>query len=193
MIRSLLFREIVASVPDEHWRPADSHLIEQYAQVSKGGRELLLTFVLEALKRSGCEIIRTSGPEQAPFRIAFETPEGERMGVICYASSRTRSSLKTVLGIALSATAHWLFDRHLISVTDDYRPLVLPQPRTCTFAHSLCLPNGANSSTSRCSAMAFTGICLATQSMFREREALKLTYGIAGVFIAEIPRSFVDE
>ena len=27
-------------------------------------------------------------------------------------------------GIALSATAHWLFDRHLVSLTDDYRLLV---------------------------------------------------------------------
>ena len=27
-------------------------------------------------------------------------------------------------GIALSATVHWLFDRHLISLTDDYRLLV---------------------------------------------------------------------
>lgn len=27
-------------------------------------------------------------------------------------------------GLALSATAHWLFDRHLISVTDDFRLLV---------------------------------------------------------------------
>jgi putative restriction endonuclease len=27
-------------------------------------------------------------------------------------------------GIALSATAHWLFDRHLISLTDDYGLLV---------------------------------------------------------------------
>lgn len=27
-------------------------------------------------------------------------------------------------GIALSATVHWLFDRHLISLTDDYRILV---------------------------------------------------------------------
>lgn len=27
-------------------------------------------------------------------------------------------------GIALSATIHWLFDRHLISLTDDYRLLV---------------------------------------------------------------------
>jgi putative restriction endonuclease len=27
-------------------------------------------------------------------------------------------------GIALSGTAHWLFDRHLISLTDDYRLLV---------------------------------------------------------------------
>ena len=27
-------------------------------------------------------------------------------------------------GVALCGTAHWLFDRHLISVTDDYRLLV---------------------------------------------------------------------
>jgi putative restriction endonuclease len=27
-------------------------------------------------------------------------------------------------GIALSATVHWLFDRHLISITDDYRLLI---------------------------------------------------------------------
>lgn len=27
-------------------------------------------------------------------------------------------------GIALSATIHWLFDRHLIALTDDYRLLV---------------------------------------------------------------------
>ena len=27
-------------------------------------------------------------------------------------------------GVALSATVHWLFDRHLISLTDDYRILV---------------------------------------------------------------------
>lgn len=27
-------------------------------------------------------------------------------------------------GLALSGTAHWLFDRHLISLTDDYRLLV---------------------------------------------------------------------
>ena len=27
-------------------------------------------------------------------------------------------------GIALSGTIHWLFDRHLISLTDDYRILL---------------------------------------------------------------------
>jgi putative restriction endonuclease len=29
-------------------------------------------------------------------------------------------------GLALSATVHWLFDRHLISLTDDYRLLISP-------------------------------------------------------------------
>ena len=31
-------------------------------------------------------------------------------------------------GIALSATVHWLFDRHLISIDEDYRLLVSHQP-----------------------------------------------------------------
>ena len=34
-------------------------------------------------------------------------------------------------GIALSGTCHWLFDRHLISITDDYELLVSPKiPRS---------------------------------------------------------------
>lgn len=44
-------------------------------------------------------------------------------------------------GIALCATAHWLFDRHLISVTDDYRLLVshnkVPEALRGLFARQL--------------------------------------------------------
>jgi putative restriction endonuclease len=44
-------------------------------------------------------------------------------------------------GIALSGTAHWLFDRHLISLTDDYRLLVshnkVPQELRGLFAKQL--------------------------------------------------------
>jgi hypothetical protein len=44
-------------------------------------------------------------------------------------------------GIALSGTAHWLFDRHLISLTDDYRLLIshnkVPQELQGLFAKQL--------------------------------------------------------
>ncbi len=54
-------------------------------KVSKTDREPLLAFVLDALRKCGCEIIRHSDADRAPFRIAFETVEGERMGIIAYA------------------------------------------------------------------------------------------------------------
>ncbi|MBZ9726361.1 HNH endonuclease [Mesorhizobium sp. CO1-1-11] len=44
-------------------------------------------------------------------------------------------------GLALSGTVHWLFDRHLISLTDDYRLLVshnkVPDELRSLFAHQL--------------------------------------------------------
>ncbi len=50
-------------------------------------------------------------------------------------------------GIALSATVHWLFDRHLISITEDYRLLVshnrVPGELRSLFrpeSERLCLP-----------------------------------------------------
>lgn len=41
--------------------------------------------MLEALELSGCRIIRFSEPNRAPFRLTFETPLGERMGIVAYA------------------------------------------------------------------------------------------------------------
>jgi len=38
-----------------------------------------------ALKSAGCQIIYSSLPNEAPFRITFETALGERMGIIAYA------------------------------------------------------------------------------------------------------------
>lgn len=50
-------------------------------------------------------------------------------------------------GIALSATVHWLFDRHLISIDEDYRLLVshnrVPSGLRSLFRpehEGLCLP-----------------------------------------------------
>ena len=63
-------------------------------------------------------------------RSASQVPEQTRERGVA------RSSLFT--GIALSATVHWLFDRHLISLTDDYGLLVshnkVPKPLRGLFA-----------------------------------------------------------
>jgi hypothetical protein len=53
--------------------------------VDKGKKQQLLDFILTSLEGSGCRIIQHSSPETAPFKISFETPAGERMGVLAYA------------------------------------------------------------------------------------------------------------
>ncbi|WP_147443634.1 hypothetical protein [Corallococcus sicarius] len=63
--------------------------------VSRSSKEPLLQFMLKALKDSGCRILQHSPPTQAPFRITFETPAGERLGILAYAffanSKRTKN------------------------------------------------------------------------------------------------------
>lgn len=53
--------------------------------VQRKAREPLLNFMLEALRSEGCRILYYSRATEAPFRITFETPEGERLGIIAYA------------------------------------------------------------------------------------------------------------
>jgi len=53
--------------------------------VSARDKQPLLAFVLQALEQEGCRIIRHTSPDEAPFRVSFETPVGERLGIICYA------------------------------------------------------------------------------------------------------------
>jgi len=53
--------------------------------VSPHQKQPLLDFMLSALASCGCRILHHSGPREAPFRISFETPDGERMGIIAYA------------------------------------------------------------------------------------------------------------
>lgn len=48
-------------------------------------REPLLAFMVNALESQGCRILYQSSPDRAPFRITFETPEGERLGIVAYA------------------------------------------------------------------------------------------------------------
>lgn len=51
--------------------------------------------MLDALRSEGCKILHEPPANVAPFRITFETPAGERMGILAYAftanSKRTRN------------------------------------------------------------------------------------------------------
>lgn len=60
-------------------------MLERTYRVSKKDKGPLLEFLLDALRQSGCSIIQASPPTSAPFQIAFETPFGERLGIIAYA------------------------------------------------------------------------------------------------------------
>lgn len=53
--------------------------------VNPSDREPLIRFMVDALRKQGCRIIHTPAPTSAPFRITFETPQGERMGIVAYA------------------------------------------------------------------------------------------------------------
>ena|SRR5882724_12009942 len=54
-------------------------------RVVRKEREPLLRFMTDALTGAGCTILYASSPDIAPFRITFETAEGERMGIVAYA------------------------------------------------------------------------------------------------------------
>ncbi len=53
--------------------------------VSRKDRQPLLEFMVEALRGQGCRILHSSPAAEAPFRITFETAQGERMGIVAYA------------------------------------------------------------------------------------------------------------
>jgi hypothetical protein len=53
--------------------------------VSRKHRQPLLAFMTDALEAEGCRIIYVSSPDEAPFRLTFETSVGERLGIVAYA------------------------------------------------------------------------------------------------------------
>jgi len=57
-------------------------------------REPLIAFMINALRAEGCRIIHEPDPNEAPFRITFETPTGERLGIIAYAFLATFTPTK---------------------------------------------------------------------------------------------------
>lgn len=64
---------------------------EEFA-VDRNKRQPILNWLVAALELSGCRMLQVSDPGTAPFRLTFETPLGERMGVLAYAflaNSRT--------------------------------------------------------------------------------------------------------
>lgn len=66
----------------------------QRYSVSRLKKAPLLNFMREALESGGCRILHSSDPGEAPFRIGFETPNGERMGIVAYAFFANRQPTK---------------------------------------------------------------------------------------------------
>ena len=48
-------------------------------------RRPLVAFMVEALLSAGCRMLNVPDPSRAPFVIAFETPDKERIGIVAYA------------------------------------------------------------------------------------------------------------
>src|SRR5665213_3396099 len=62
--------------------------------VSAAEKSLLLKFIVDGLEERGCRIVSTSPSDRAPFYIVFDSPSGERHGVLAYAF-RANSKLTT--------------------------------------------------------------------------------------------------
>lgn len=62
--------------------------------VQRHAREPLVRFMREALEASGCRILKASEPDRAPFRVTFEAPDGERMGIVAYAFNANQRETK---------------------------------------------------------------------------------------------------
>ena len=54
-------------------------------EVSRADKAPMLEFLVEGLKGAGFTIIHASEPTHAPFLITYQTPKGERQGVLAYA------------------------------------------------------------------------------------------------------------
>jgi len=64
--------------------PAPNMELHTY-RVRSRDRAPLLSFILDGLESSGCQIIHRPSPETAPFRITYQAPTGERAGIVVYA------------------------------------------------------------------------------------------------------------
>jgi hypothetical protein len=71
-------------MPKAHRRDSAFQEYRTY-HVSGRDKKPLQDFIVEALHTSGCRILFLSPPDEAPFRVTFETADGERLGIVAYA------------------------------------------------------------------------------------------------------------
>jgi hypothetical protein len=57
-------------------------------------RQPLIDFIVEGLRGTGCRLLYIPPANVAPFRFTFETPAGERLGIIAYAFLANRKLTK---------------------------------------------------------------------------------------------------
>jgi hypothetical protein len=57
----------------------------RYYSVSRRQKIPLVEFIQSAIEEAGCRILHEPDPSIAPYRFTFETPAGERLGIIVYA------------------------------------------------------------------------------------------------------------
>lgn len=67
--------------------------LETYS-VQPRSRERLVGFIAESLAKCGCRLLRTPDPTLAPFKFVFDAPDGERLGIVCYAFTSTFTPTK---------------------------------------------------------------------------------------------------
>lgn len=54
-------------------------------RVQRQARQPLIDFIVAALRGAGCRMLSIPPAHEAPFRFTFETPVGERLGIVAYA------------------------------------------------------------------------------------------------------------
>jgi hypothetical protein len=63
-------------------------------RVSPSDKRPLLDFVVRALETSRCTVLEVSDLNEAPYRITFESPTGERIGIIVYVFLANNKQIK---------------------------------------------------------------------------------------------------
>lgn len=61
------------------------HVQPRSYAVSRSQKAPLVEFIRSALDEAGCRLLHEPDPSVAPYRFTFETPAGERMGIVVYA------------------------------------------------------------------------------------------------------------